>query len=319
MKIKKALSKLRVILKIGIVLLILGIGIIVFINPNITCDMLEKLYYISFVGSLFFIVYQIYLSRQDMNFRFQYQIREKSVEMANEFSQIIKIIPSTIELTLNEELKKKLKACDDNYSKLKEFDIEEMQEVFQIEEKELEEKLNIVNLGFDEILNIFFHQNGIEEYKNKVSFFKKNSFLKYTKEEIENCQEEDKKVAMVFYNMEYKNFIKEVAAECMRGRVALLNRLEWFSMNFITKIANEETVYQSLHQVYLKIVKLFYFHIAITNNNGAKDKYYCYTIELYNIWARRYQQHIELETEHKKEIKSKLRCNIVVEASDLTK
>ena len=97
----------------------------------------------------------------------------------------------------------------------------------------------------------------------------------------------------------------------------VLNKLEWISMHFTNDIADEEVVYQSLHQVYLRIVKLLYPKISMMNKDGAKDKYYCNIIRLYANWAEIYklskekeirQIETQLEQERKSlRIKSKLK------------
>lgn len=65
-----------------------------------------------------------------------------------------------------------------------------------------------------------------------------------------------------------------------------MNSLEYFSMNFITRIADEETVYLSLHQTYLKIMRRLYYNIA-SFNNKPKDKFFTSAIQLYQIWSTR--------------------------------
>ena len=65
-------------------------------------------------------------------------------------------------------------------------------------------------------------------------------------------------------------------------------------MYFNSGVADEETVYQSLHQSFLAMVKILYFSIASKNESG-KDKYFTNIIELYNNWADRYQLQRESE------------------------
>lgn len=66
----------------------------------------------------------------------------------------------------------------------------------------------------------------------------------------------------------------------------LLNSLEYFAMYFNTGVADEEVVYQSLHQTYLKIVRAMYFVIA-QRNDSPKDMYYTNIINLYIKWSER--------------------------------
>ena len=88
----------------------------------------------------------------------------------------------------------------------------------------------------------------------------------------------------------------------LNGDFELLNQLEWFSMHFMSDIAEEKTVYQSLHQIYLKTIKLYYPHIAYLNRKGIKDKYYCNIIGLYVKWANIYHKEKEDEVKRNKKI-----------------
>lgn len=45
----------------------------------------------------------------------------------------------------------------------------------------------------------------------------------------------------------------------------ILNNMEYFSMHFTHNVADETVVYKSLHQTYIKLVKMLYYHIAIKN------------------------------------------------------
>lgn len=65
-----------------------------------------------------------------------------------------------------------------------------------------------------------------------------------------------------------------------------LNALEWFSMSCRYGIADEEILYQSLHQTFLSSVWQLYFYICrknITNEN----KYYTNVIWLFVEWQKR--------------------------------
>lgn len=71
--------------------------------------------------------------------------------------------------------------------------------------------------------------------------------------------------------------------------IALLNRLEYFSMAFINNVADDEVVYQSLHQPFLIAIKTLYIPIALTNE-FAHDKFYVNTTELFLKWLKRQRE-----------------------------
>ena len=71
-------------------------------------------------------------------------------------------------------------------------------------------------------------------------------------------------------------------------------------MYFNTGIADEDTVYQSLHQSFLSIIKVLYVDIATRNQTG-KDKYYTNIIKLYNNWAEKYYESSKMEINKRRE------------------
>jgi len=71
----------------------------------------------------------------------------------------------------------------------------------------------------------------------------------------------------------------------------LLNNFEYFSMQLTSNVADEESVYQSLHQVFLLTIKLMYSLIASQNENN-NNKYYTNIIKLFCIWEDRHKKHV---------------------------
>lgn len=66
----------------------------------------------------------------------------------------------------------------------------------------------------------------------------------------------------------------------------LLNNLEHFAMSCRYGLADEEMLYQSLHQTYISQVRLLYFYIC-RNNTTNEDKVYTNLIWLFNLWKDR--------------------------------
>ena len=63
------------------------------------------------------------------------------------------------------------------------------------------------------------------------------------------------------------------------------NNLEYFSMYFNTKLAEDEIIFCSLHQTFLSLVETLYFDIA-PRNTDVSQKYYVHTIALYKKWKK---------------------------------
>lgn len=62
-----------------------------------------------------------------------------------------------------------------------------------------------------------------------------------------------------------------------------LNNLEYFSLHFNYGLADKMTVYQSLHQTYLKMIQMLYYDISVNNKQG-EQRLYTNVIELFNDW-----------------------------------
>lgn len=68
-----------------------------------------------------------------------------------------------------------------------------------------------------------------------------------------------------------------------------LNDIEWFSMSCRYGIADEELLYQSLHQSFLSSVWQLYFYICIKNTTN-ENKYYTNVIWLFQKWQERMRE-----------------------------
>lgn len=94
-----------------------------------------------------------------------------------------------------------------------------------------------------------------------------------------------------------------------RDITSLLNDLEWFAMACRYGLADEEMLYQSLHQTYISHVWLLYFYIC-KSNLANEDKYYTNLIWLFNLWKDR------LETLQKVAMKKRDAADKVVAAAE---
>lgn len=236
---------------------------------------------------------QIYLKQseiaeKDLNFRLEYQKREKSAEMAKLFSEllkdivfllnVIKLMPSTNQLN------------DKNYNELKKFNLDECKEYFKIEIAKI--PYEIINVPLKDLLSKYessYGRNSSELFE-KYSFLERNNFVPY-KSKTEISQEKKE------YNKEYEKVLYRIANIFESKKTNCLNVLEYIAMNFCGKIADEDLVYPVIHQVYLEFVKRSYFYIV--SNNSGEDRFYTYTINLYNRWSKKHSEKREEEKQMK--------------------
>lgn len=93
----------------------------------------------------------------------------------------------------------------------------------------------------------------------------------------------------------------------------LSNGLEYFSINFNSGIADEDTVYQSLHGVFFGCVYMTYL-FAFKNNEKESDRLFSNTSFLYNKWKQKHDQLARDEEEEISRMKKSVNEKIVVSA-----
>ena len=75
----------------------------------------------------------------------------------------------------------------------------------------------------------------------------------------------------------------------------ICNELEYFAAAFVQGVADEDVVYRSLHQTYLRTVRLLYKLICTANSNSNSERYFTNVIKLYRIWLAKKMQLEEKE------------------------
>ena len=98
----------------------------------------------------------------------------------------------------------------------------------------------------------------------------------------------------------YKNFMVHLWRSTITN---LFNKLESISMEFNTEL-DDDVVYHSLHQLYIKTIKTLYPQICNLNNGNVADKYYSNIIELYVKWSNKNSQENDEEVS-RRSIKTK--------------
>lgn len=66
----------------------------------------------------------------------------------------------------------------------------------------------------------------------------------------------------------------------------ILNDFEWIALSFRSRLAEEELVYQCLHQTFLRHMPDWYYFVSYKNYVNA-DRYYINITWLYNLWKAR--------------------------------
>lgn len=147
----------------------------------------------------------------------------------------------------------------------------------------------------------------VNEYAKINSFIHLN--WKMSKEEMELIKEGNNSKEANLMSKKYveMNYYKSKISKKFSGCVnETLNELEELCMSLNKGIVDEDTVYQSLHQIVIRTVKYLYPVICYCNrDNNTYDKYYTHTITLYNDWVAKRNRYKEahfknMEVKHKK-------------------
>lgn len=149
---------------------------------------------------------------------------------------------------------------------LKDFDREELELLLKdkgMAIADFEEKLR--NLNPMSVLNARMSRACSPEERNMT-------FTSYTK------VGEDGKTELINGTYLLMDFEQEISG--------LLNELEWFAMNCKYGLADEELMYQSLHQTFISTVWMLYFYISHRNVNN-EDKLYTNLVWLFVAWRDR--------------------------------
>ena len=190
---------------------------------------------------------------------------EKAIELANYYQELIKEINEIIEvLRAHENIYDIITSDKIARNPNLEFSKDESQKLFEEDWATLEEffikdgmKENILN-------NIYlFHMNSIIEMNPLFALISDDEANK-------ECN-----INATFIKGYYKGKIND-----------FLNKLEAFSMTFVQGVADDDVVYQSLHQSYLSVVKFLYFRISY-QNICKNESYFTNIINLYQKWSQR--------------------------------
>ena len=228
------------------------------------------------VGSLIISVLQYISSNVDNNVLREQEKKIKAAEMANQFqADIIPLSSILAEAYSLSTLKNSLLKEVEN-SKKELFNKEEVMTVLNKANIDKEQAFIGLCVGY-----LLGKGKGTKTEKGEIQF-----------------EDTDKKES------------QDVIATCIND---LSNKLEYFCICFNSGIADEDTVYQSLHKVFFQCVNMLYVFIFI-NNETESDRLFSNISILFDRWHERYEQLVKDEQEELVNMKKKVQKKIVVKA-----
>lgn len=181
---------------------------------------------------------------------------------------------------LESELNTLLKYDNFNYTSFKNFDVKELIDLYNGDD-EICKKIKII-LSSDDIQQIY-----LKFLNSSISFNDSNK----NKKEY-NIDEARELFILNNSNMPFR-FIDLTSST--------LNTLEYISMYISSQSTDSKYVYQSLHQIFLKTVKLLAPIICIQNKNYS-DKLYTNVIFVYKDWCELNEKDKKIENKKKEKI-----------------
>lgn len=139
------------------------------------------------------------------------------------------------------------------------------------------------------IVNEIFNEEKITQIIGKRMFYDLVEFDReemtklYDKKDIDKLKAKMKSLKIKLSKGEVNSV--EIPVESFLAKT--LNKLEYMCMNLSSGLADDEYIYNSLHQVFINSMQLCYYFIA-SRNISNKDKYYTNIISVYNKWAKKY-------------------------------
>lgn len=229
--------------------------------------------------SLIFVAIQTMTLRKTYKYNCDWQEKEKAAELAQMYKNDILPSVSYIGKVLKET------GIMDLLSNINADNIEyfNQTELFRLTNRNISERIERTQSDFKNISVLFvWRQVFIQRCNRKVHNINPTLIRRWIDSESGAkdaegnkivISDEDKQTLLDSLWFEYASIVSDT-----------LNDLEYFAMNFISGVADDSVVFQSLHQTYITLVQLLYYNIAIQNEH-EKDKYYTNVIELYKRWS----------------------------------
>lgn len=257
------------------------------IKIDIIFNLIQSLGAIATAITLIYMTIQIKLQKKDIEINLEYQKREKSLEMCRYYENLMDDIFDIHFLFQTHWKKSNIVA---NFI-MEKFTKDEILKTHNEAEVEI-----MKDVPTEIMLENYFNKNLNLENIRVFNTFRDRNYKMFSNKDFEK-NDNDKKILMKKLNTEL--LIQEVLVqnETDKKLNGVLNKLEFFAMSFISGIADERVVYQSLHQSFFTTIGFFYPRICSINSKGGKDKFYTNIIELYNIWKKREKEQEKVEEE----------------------
>jgi len=208
---------------------------------------------------------------------------EKAVEIAKEFSSNIVAKCSIVNsVYLSSTLNQLFQFDKKKYQSFKNFNVHELREIYDDDfPTQVRELLDSEKMRLE--LNELYH-NYLEQCSPLT--FNGNSTSKKTTSNIRDI--------FAFHDFSLPYHFEELVSD-------LLNDLEYICMSISSNAADSKYIYQSLHLMFLRTIRILAIQISLDNINYS-DKLFTNIIHVYNEWTSRYINDYTREKKRKEKI-----------------
>lgn len=236
---------------------------------------------IATILSMIFVAWQTLLLRKTYQYNCDWQEKEKAAKLAAEYKD--NIIPSmgyisaVLKGTGTMDILKDIHA--DNIEQFNQT------ELFRLTNGRIIEEVEAVQQRPDTIRILLGNRGRFGQVYNKKLHNINSELIAKWYNTRDNVKDQDGKEIKITAGEEAV-LLSALWYEYNSVVTDALNNLEYFAMHFVSGIADDTVIFQSLHQTYLSVVQMLYYNIAV-QNVYEKDKYYTNVICLYKRWREK--------------------------------
>ena len=170
------------------------------------------------MGTLIYIAKQTNIQKKDLEMRINYQKREKAIEMAKVFSELIDKTILVSEVLKNLEAINKINISDSDYNHLNYFDEDELKKLFDEDDLgKIKSEINIENIGLEKYISAYAitGDSSLNKFKDEIIFLINEKFLRNEKTK-----------------QEYDKMDIIIKREISKTMVELLNQIEGLKQKY---------------------------------------------------------------------------------------
>lgn len=249
----------------------------------------------SLIGLIFTAIWAIYQFDKSTSRKRQ----EKGAEIAKEFSKGLLLKCGIVTIVYKKSKLYNILNSNKEYDSFRNFTISELREIYGNDlpyiYRNLEEECDLDNI---------YHTLLKSRISLNCKCTSENS--KDTNIEKDNSEEQEKTLHELMSYDEIKQLFildnKDLPFHFSTLVDDVLNELEYLCMDISSQAADSKYIYQSLHQIFFRTIKILSIEICLRNNGKYCDKFYTNVIHVYNEWTKIYEKDSKKEENRKKEV-----------------